>query len=131
MQLQPHLKGYKRVKPTLARRVLQNGGVAMYAIIETGGKQIKVQENDVIYVEKIEANDGDKVTFNRVLMVGGEKTSVGTPFVKNASVTGTVDKQGKGKKITVFKYRPKKSSKTKQGHRQPYTKITIDKINLA
>lgn len=103
----------------------------MYAIIETGGKQIKVQENDVIYVEKIEANDGDKVTFNRVLMVGGDKTSVGTPFVKNASVTGTVDKQGKGKKITVFKYRPKKSSKTKQGHRQPYTKITIDKITLA
>lgn len=102
----------------------------MYAIIETGGKQVKVQENDVIYVEKIEANDGDKVTFNRVLMVSGDKMNVGKPFIKGASVTGTVDKQGKGKKIIVFKYRPKKSSKTKQGHRQPYTKIKIDKINL-
>ncbi|MDF9867731.1 large subunit ribosomal protein L21 [Bacilli bacterium PM5-3] len=101
----------------------------MYAIIETGGKQIKVMENDVIFVEKLEVNEGDTVTFDKVLMVGGESTKVGAPYVSGATVTGTVEKQGKDKKIIVFKYKPKKSSKTKQGHRQPYTKITINKIN--
>lgn len=101
----------------------------MYAIIETGGKQIKVSENDVIFVEKLEVEAGDKVVFDKVLFVGGEKTKIGAPYVAGAKVEATVEKQGKSKKIIVFKYRPKKSSKTKQGHRQPYTKLVINKIN--
>ena len=101
----------------------------MYAIIETGGKQVKVTENDVIFVEKLDVAEGDKVTFDKVLFVGGQTTKIGTPYVDGASVTGTVEKQGKERKVIIFKYRPKKSSKSKQGHRQPYTKITINKIN--
>jgi len=101
----------------------------MYAIINTGGKQIKVQENDVIYVEKLEATEGETVTFDQVLLVGGEKTVIGAPLVEGATVTGTVEKHGKGKKIIVYKYKPKKDTKKKQGHRQPYTKVTITGIN--
>ena len=101
----------------------------MYAIIETGGKQLKVMENDVIFVEKLDVNEGDKVTFDKVLFVGGQTTKVGAPYIDGASVTGTVEKQGKERKVIIFKYRPKKSSKSKQGHRQPYTKVTINKIN--
>ncbi|WP_423364618.1 50S ribosomal protein L21 [Mycoplasma sp. P36-A1] len=101
----------------------------MYAIIETGGKQIKVMENDTIFVEKLDIAEGESVTFDKVLLVGGDSTKVGAPYVKGATVTGKVEKQGKAKKIIVFKYKPKKSSKTKQGHRQPYTKITISSIN--
>lgn len=100
----------------------------MYAIIETGGKQLKVSENDVIFVEKLEVNEGDKVTFDKVLMIGDDKTVIGNPYIAEAKVEATVEKQGKDKKIIVFKYKPKKSSKTKQGHRQPYTKLTITKI---
>ena len=88
----------------------------MYAIIETGGKQIKVEKDAVIYVEKLEANEGDKVEFDKVLFA-------------DAKVTGVVEKQGKGKKITIVKYRPKKSStRRKQGHRQPYTAVKIEAI---
>lgn len=100
----------------------------MYAIIETGGKQLKVSENDVIFVEKLDVNEGDKITFDKVLMIGDEKVVIGNPYVTGAKVEATVEKQGKDKKIIVFKYKPKKSSKTKQGHRQPYTKLTITKI---
>lgn len=102
----------------------------MYAIIETGGKQLKVSENDVIFVEKIEANEGDTITFDKVLFVGGNESKVGAPYVEGASVSATVEKQGKDKKIIVFKYKPKKSSKRKLGHRQPHTKVTINKISL-
>lgn len=102
----------------------------MYAIIETGGKQLKVSENDVIFVEKIEANEGDQVTFDKVLFVGGSDSKIGAPYVEGASVSATVEKQGKDKKIIVFKYKPKKSSKRKLGHRQPHTKLTINKINV-
>lgn len=102
----------------------------MYAIIETGGKQIKVMENDTIFVEKLDVNEGDTVTFDKVLLVGGTSAKVGAPYVKGATVTGTVDKQGKEKKVIVYKYRAKKDSKTKQGHRQPYTKVTINKITV-
>ena len=70
------------------------------------------------------------MTLDKVLFVGGDETKVGAPFVDGASVTGTVEKQGKGRKITVFKYKPKKNYKRKQGHRQPYTKVTINKISL-
>lgn len=101
----------------------------MYAIIETGGKQIKVMENDTIFVEKLDLEEGATVTFDKVLFVGGDTNKIGTPYLSNASVVGKVEKQGKAKKIVVFKYKPKKSSKTKQGHRQPYTKIVIEKIN--
>ncbi|AEA00402.1 MULTISPECIES: 50S ribosomal protein L21 [Aerococcus] len=100
----------------------------MYAVIKTGGKQIKVEEGSVIFVEKLDAEAGDKVTFDEVVFVGGESTKIGTPLVEGASVEGTVEKQGREKKVTTFKYRPKKDSRSKQGHRQPYTKVTIDSI---
>ncbi|MFD1018899.1 50S ribosomal protein L21 [Thalassobacillus hwangdonensis] len=101
----------------------------MYAIIETGGKQFKVEEGQSIYVEKVNGEAGDSVTFENVLFVGGDDAKVGAPFVDGASVTAKVEKQGRQKKITVFKYKPKKNYKRKQGHRQPYTKLTIEKIN--
>ncbi|KGP73892.1 50S ribosomal protein L21 [Pontibacillus yanchengensis] len=101
----------------------------MYAIIETGGKQLKVEEGQSIYVEKVDAADGENVTFDKVLVVGGDETKVGAPYVDGATVTASVDKQGRQQKITVFKYKPKKNYKRKQGHRQPYTKLTVDKIN--
>ena len=101
----------------------------MYAIIVTGGKQYKVEEGKSIFVEKLDVNAGDKVTFDKVIFVGGDDTKIGTPFVVGASVEGTVDKQGKEKKVVTFKYKPKKHTHTKQGHRQPYTKVTINTIN--
>ncbi|MFD2637571.1 50S ribosomal protein L21 [Piscibacillus salipiscarius] len=101
----------------------------MYAIIETGGKQIKVEEGQSVFIEKLDLEAGEEVTFDKVLFVGGDQVKVGSPLVDGATVTGKVEKQGKGRKITVFKYKPKKNYKRKQGHRQPYTKVTIDKIN--
>lgn len=102
----------------------------MHAIIVTGGKQYKVTEGDVLYVEKLPNEVGDTVTFDQVLaVIDGEKAAFGQPTVSGASVTATVAKNGKGKKIIVFKYKPKKNYKRKQGHRQPYTKIEITKVN--
>ncbi|HJV31864.1 MAG TPA: 50S ribosomal protein L21 [Bacillales bacterium] len=101
----------------------------MYAIIETGGKQIKVEEGQAVYIEKLNAEAGETVTFDKVLFVGGENVKVGSPLVDGATVTGTVEKQGRGKKIIVFKYKAKKNNRKKQGHRQPYTKVVIGKIN--
>ena len=100
----------------------------MFAVIETGGKQYKVSQGDVIYVEKLDVDAGDTVTFNEVLLVGGEKVAVGSPFVKGAKVVASVEKQGKAKKITVFKYKPKKNQYRKLGHRQTYTKLVIEAI---
>ena len=101
----------------------------MYAIIETGGKQISVEEGATIFVEKLEANEGDAVVFDKVLLIGGEETKVGAPYVEGAKVNAKVEKQGKGKKITIIKYKPKKgSTRRKQGHRQPYTKVVIESI---
>ncbi|GAA6114708.1 50S ribosomal protein L21 [Apilactobacillus apinorum] len=100
----------------------------MYAIIVTGGKQYKVAEGEAIYVEKLNANEGEKVTFDQVVFVGGDSAKVGTPLVDGASVEGTVEKQGRGKKITILHYKPKKGSRSKKGHRQPYTKVMIDSI---
>ncbi|WP_143444926.1 50S ribosomal protein L21, partial [Lentilactobacillus parabuchneri] len=94
----------------------------------TGGKQYKVSEGDAIYIEKLDADEGAKVTFDQVVMVGGDSVKVGTPLVDGASVTGTVEKQGRQKKITIFRYKPKKGSRSKKGHRQPYTKVVIDSI---
>lgn len=101
----------------------------MYAIIETGGKQIKVATGEAVYIEKLNAEAGETVTFDKVLFVGGEDVKVGAPLVEGATVTGTVEKQGKQKKITVFKYKAKKNNRKKQGHRQPYTKVVIEAIN--
>ncbi|WP_283618167.1 50S ribosomal protein L21 [Ligilactobacillus hohenheimensis] len=100
----------------------------MYAIIKTGGKQLKVEEGQTIYVEKLDAKAGDKVTFDKVIFVGGDKPQIGSPLVDGASVTGTVEKQGRAKKVVTFKYKSKKHQHTKQGHRQPYTKVVIDSI---
>lgn len=101
----------------------------MYAIIETGGKQIKVAAGEAVYIEKLNAEAGETVTFDKVLFVGGEDVKVGAPLVEGATVIGTVEKQGKQKKITVFKYKAKKNNRKKQGHRQPYTKVVIEAIN--
>ncbi len=101
----------------------------MYAIIEACGRQYKVTEGDVVFVEKLDAEEGKKVTFdNVVLLADGDKIEVGSPFVKGAKVEGKVAEHGKGKKIVVFKYKAKKNYKRKQGHRQPYTKVEITAI---
>lgn len=102
----------------------------MYAILVTGGKQYKVNEGDVIYVEKLGAEDGAAVTFDKVIAVGdGADLKVGAPYVSGASVTATVEKTGKQKKINIFKMKPKKGYRKRQGHRQPYTKVTIGAIH--
>ena len=98
----------------------------MKAVIMTGGKQYYVSEGDVIYVEKLDLEEGAKVDFEQVLMVDNK---VGTPYLDGAKVTGTVLKNGKQKKVVVYKYNAKKKYRKKQGHRQPYTKIEITKIN--
>jgi len=102
----------------------------MYAIIETGGKQYKVQSGDILYIEKLDAAEETLVTFDKVIALNnGKSLKLGKPYVKNASVEARVLKNGKAKKITVFTYRPKKGSKRKLGHRQPFTKVQIEKIN--
>ncbi|MGI6392496.1 MAG: 50S ribosomal protein L21 [Candidatus Izemoplasmatales bacterium] len=101
----------------------------MYAVIETGGKQLKVEVGQEIYVEKLEVEAEQSYVFDKVLMIGGEKTKIGKPYVKGATVTATVNKHGKDKKVIVFKYKPKKHYHRKSGHRQPYTKLTITEIN--
>lgn len=101
----------------------------MYAIIETGGKQYKVQEGDVLFVEKLEAAEGEEFVFDKVLAVSKDGVlTTGNP-VSGATVSAKVLGQGKGKKIVVFKYKPKKGYRKKQGHRQPYTKVQVEKIN--
>lgn len=101
----------------------------MYAIIETGGKQVKVEAGQAIYIEKLNAEAGETVTFDKVLFVGGDDVKVGSPLVDGATVTAKVEKQGRQKKIIVFKYKSKKNYRKKQGHRQPYTKVVIEAIN--
>ncbi len=103
----------------------------MYAIIKTGGKQYKVKKNDELYIEKLEAKDGEKITFNEVLLVNNDKAIVGNPFVKGASVTAKVVKHGKQKKVIIFKYKDKNNDAVKKGHRQPYTKVKISDIVIA
>lgn len=97
----------------------------MKAVIETGGKQYNVEEGSVIYVEKLDVEAGSDVVFDKVLFANG---TVGMPYVEGATVTGTVEKHGKQKKIIVFHYNPKKKFRKKQGHRQPYTKVEIKSI---
>ena len=101
----------------------------MYAIIQTGGKQYKVEKGDVLRVEKLDAKADDKYSFDEVLLVGGRSVKVGNPFVEGASVDATVVAEGKAKKVTVYKYKPKKGYHKKNGHRQQYTEVKIDAIN--
>lgn len=102
----------------------------MYAIIETGGKQYKVEAGDVLYIEKLDVEADSEVTFDKVIAVGSDDTiKVGAPYVEGATVSAKAVKNGKAKKIYVFTYKPKKNSKRKMGHRQPYTKVEISAIN--
>ena len=101
----------------------------MYAIIETGGKQYKVEAGDVIYIEKLGAEEASEYTFDKVIAVGTDDgIKVGAPYVEGATVAAKVLKNGKAKKVTVMTYKPKKNEKRKMGHRQPYTKLEIVKI---
>lgn len=101
----------------------------MYAIIETGGKQYRVQEGDTLFVEKLDKEAGEKIDLSKVLLISKEDDLlVGKPYVEGAKVEATVLEQGKAKKIIVFKYKAKKNYRKKQGHRQPYTKLKIEKI---
>lgn len=103
----------------------------MQAIIVTGGKQYNVSEGDTLFIEKLDVNAGDAVVFDQVLaIVDGENSKFGTPVVEGAKVDASVVKNGRGKKVIVFKYKPKKGYRRKQGHRQPYTKVTIGKISV-
>ena len=102
----------------------------MNAIIVTGGKQYKVAEGDIVFIEKLPVEAGDTVKFDQVLAsIDGENATFGTPVVEGASVEAKIVKNGKGKKVVIFKYKPKKGYRLRQGHRQPYTKVEIKKIN--
>lgn len=100
----------------------------MYAVIVTGGKQYKVAEGDVISVEKLEGGIGDKLTFRPIMCAKDGQTAFGAPEVEGAGVEGEIVKQGKGAKITIFKYKAKKNVRKRQGHRQPFTQVKITKI---
>ena len=103
----------------------------MHAIIETGGKQYKVAEGDTLFIEKLPQEAGETVTFDKVLaVIDGDKATIGTPVVSGAKVDASIVKNGKGKKIMIFKYNPKKGYRERQGHRQPYTKVTVGKISV-
>ncbi len=105
------------------------GGAMMYAIIATGGKQYKVAEGDIIKIEKLGVEAGETVTFDKVLAVNNGELSIGCPTVEGATVTATVVKEGKGKKVIVYKYKRKTGYHKKNGHRQLFTQVKIDKIN--
>lgn len=100
----------------------------MYAIIRTGGKQYKVSEGDVIFVEKLAGEIGSAVSFDVLMISDGENVKVGTPTVAGAEVKGEIVDHGKAKKVIVFKYKPKKNIRKKQGHRQPFTKVKITSV---
>ncbi len=102
----------------------------MYAVISTGGKQYKVSEGDVVRVEKLGLEEGETVTFDQVLLVSTDAgVNVGSPLVANATVTAKVSRNGRGKKVIIYKYKPKKTYHKKQGHRQSFTDVVIEKIN--
>lgn len=103
----------------------------MYAIVETGGKQYRVEEGRSVRVEKLPVEKGEEVIFDRVLLYSdGTETEVGRPYLENCLVKGKVTLQGRGRKIVVFKYKPKKNYRRKQGHRQPFTEVLIQKVEL-
>ncbi len=126
----PHIPGFKRgTRLGIASLKKRQDLTFMFAVIETGGKQYKVQKDDVIFVEKLAAEKDSTVQFPVLAVAGEDGTKIGAPYVEGATVTAKVLKEGKGKKITVFTYKPKKNEKRKMGHRQPYTKIQIAEIN--
>lgn len=129
LQGMPHseVQVCQKAAPKLARLLL--GGAMMYAIIATGGKQYKVSEGDVIRVEKLGAEAGSTYTFDQVLFVGGDDVKVGDPTVAGATVEASVVGDGKAKKVIVYKYKRKTGYHKKNGHRQAYTKVKIEKIN--
>jgi len=103
----------------------------MYAVIETGGKQYRVTEGDTLFIERLDAEAGNEVKFDRVLaIIDGETVNFGAPTVSGAAVTAEVLKNGKAKKVIVYKMKPKKNYRRKQGHRQPYTQVKINKITV-
>jgi len=103
----------------------------VYAVIETGGKQYRVSEGDILEVEKLSSEENETVEFSQVVMgKDGEAIKVGNPYLKEAKVTARVLRQGRGKKITVFKYKPKKNYRRKKGHRQPFSRVRIENISL-
>ena len=119
----------RSVPPSLAS-LKEREVLFVYAIIETGGKQYKVNEGDILFIEKLDVNEGDTVTFDSVKAISmGDDFKVGAPTVEGATVTANVISNGKGKKIYVMKYKAKKNEKKKIGHRQPYTKVQIVSIN--
>lgn len=129
----PHTKGALCKKgtcslPRVARLIKEKD--PMYAIIETGGKQYKVEANDVVFIEKLDVESDSEVVFDKVIAVAGDDgIKVGTPYVEGATVTAKAVKNGKAKKITVMTYKAKKNEKRKLGHRQPYTKVEIVSVN--
>lgn len=102
----------------------------MFAVIQTGGKQYKVAQGDVLRVEKLGGNVGDAITFDKVLLVGAETVKVGTPFVAGAKVSAQIVGEGRGKKLIVYKFRRRKNYRRKAGHRQPYTELKITGLNF-
>lgn len=108
------------------------GGVDMYAIIETGGKQYKVEKDQILHVENLNIEEGGEVVFDKVLLVSGDDgaITIGKPYVKGATVKGSVLKNGKSKKIIVFKYKAKKNQRKKKGHRQPFTRVEIKELAI-
>ena len=126
----PHDKGIILYRNPIQRVHYESEVLFVYAVFTTGGKQYKVQEGEIIYVEKLGAEADETVTFETVLAVQNEDgIKVGAPYVDGASVSAKVLKNGKGKKIVVATYKPKKNEKRKMGHRQPYTKVEISAIN--
>ena len=133
----PHVKGgvichAKKIFNICPNQRVHNKGrkEKMYAIIETGGKQYKVEAGDTLFIEKLDVEADSVVTFDKVIAVATDDgIKVGAPYVDGATVTAKAIKNGKGKKITVFTYKPKKNAKRKMGHRQPYTKVEISAIN--
>ena len=115
--------------PPIIARLEKEIKKTMYAVIVTGGKQYKVAEGDVLYIEKLDAQAEENVTFDTVLAIGADDSFKAGKDCAKATVDAKVLKNGKGKKITVFTYKPKKDEKRKKGHRQPYTKVEITKIN--
>ena len=128
IKIRSHGSGAPDSETVIKERQVQQ---VMQAIIVTGGKQYNVVEGDVLFIEKLEVEAGEAVVFDQVLaIVDGENTKFGTPVVEGAKVEATVVKNGKGKKIRIFKYNPKKGYHKRQGHRQPYTKVEINKISF-
>ena len=120
-----------RISESAVLTAFESEVLFVFAVIETGGKQYKVSEGDVVFIEKLEVNEGETVTFDKVLALQlSDSFSCGAPYVEGATVTANVVKNGKGKKIHVLKYKAKKGEKKKIGHRQPYTKVEITKIAL-